>query len=279
MGYEKDDLIKELWNFKSSVNEYVWLCAELTSEKQKSGEYPKDDLSTWLKHQKELQILYGKLEHIIVAISGKTIEELPFEKALSTGTLLDMNSAKQFCMDSMDMIPVLIGKVELLSDNQCRKLINKSDAEILIEHVPTAFIAHGGESEALDKLQSFLQALGVKPIVAELEPSGGRWIEQHVDKCMSDADCAIILATYGHIIDVKTGDKHPRLNVMDEFGRCRTAFENKRTIILLEEGVSLSTNVSGIVRVSFTSECMDRALIKVASELTEIGLIRAIKAE
>jgi len=278
MCHEKDDLIKELWNFKSSVNEYVWLCASLTSEMQKSGEYPKADLSTWQKHQKELQILYGKLEHIIVAISGRTIEELPFEKALSTGTLLDMDSAKQYCMDSMDMIPVLIGKVELLSDNQCRKLINKSDAEILIEHVPKVFIAHGGESKALEKLCNFLKALGIEPVVAEVEPSGGRLTEGQVDECMANADCAIILATFGNIVDNKTGDKHPRLNVVDELGRCRKTFP-KRTILLLQTGIELPSNVSGIVYEQFATQSMDKAFIKVARELAKFGLLRAVKIE
>jgi hypothetical protein len=278
MGYEKDELIRELRNFQSTINEYLLLRHSLVNEYKKSGHYPTNELDKWKKHQEKLQILYGKLEQIIIAISGKTIGDLPFEKALSTGALLDTDRGSQPILDSIDMIPILIGKVEVLSDNQCRKFINKSDAEILIEYIPKVFIAHGGQSKALEKLRYFLEALGLKPVVAETEPSGSRSTEGQVDKCMSDADCAIILATYGYIEDRKTGHKHPRLNVVDELGRCRKVFPN-RTILLLQNHVELPSNDKGIVYERFTKQSMDKAFIKVAKELTEFGLLRAVKVK
>lgn len=139
-----------------------------------------------------------------------------------------------------------------------------------------AFIAHGGKSASLNKLYSFLEALGVEPLVAEIEPSEGRLTEEQVNKYMKQADCAIILATYGHIVDEKTHEKHPRLNVVDELGRCRKVFPH-RTILLLEKGVDLPSNVSGIVRERFTKQNMEKAFIKVAAELRAFGLIRPIK--
>ena len=93
---------------------------------------------------------------------------------------------------------------------------------------------------------------------------------------MKHAHCAIILATYGHIVDEKTREKHPRLNVVDELGRCRKVFP-QRTILLLEKGVSLPSNVSGIVYERFTKQNMEAALIKVAKELRAFGLIRPIE--
>jgi len=137
---------------------------------------------------------------------------------------------------------------------------------------PKAFIAHGGKSASLNKLCSFLEALGVEPLVVEVEPSEGRLTEEQVDKYMKKADCAIILATYGHIEDVKTRKKHPRLNVVDELGRYRKVFPD-RTILLLEKGVNLPSNVSGIVYQHFTKQNMEKAFIKVAAELRAFGLI------
>jgi predicted nucleotide-binding protein len=139
-----------------------------------------------------------------------------------------------------------------------------------------AFIAHGGKSAALSKLHSFLEALGVEQLVVEVQPSEGRLTEQQVDEYMKQADCAIILAAYGHIEDVKTHKKHPRLNVVDELGRCRKVFPH-RTILLLEKGVDLPSNVSGIVYEHFTKRNMENAFIKVAKELRSFGLIRPIK--
>jgi predicted nucleotide-binding protein len=141
---------------------------------------------------------------------------------------------------------------------------------------PKVFIAHGGKSASLNKLCSFLEALGVGPLVAEIEPSEGRSTEGQVNKYMRQAHCAIILATYGHIVDEETHEKHPRLNVVDELGRCRKIFPH-RTILLLEKGVDLPSNVSGIVRERFTKQNMEKAFIKVAVELRAFGLIRPIK--
>lgn len=139
-----------------------------------------------------------------------------------------------------------------------------------------AFIAHGGKSAALSKLCNFLNALGVEPLVVEVRASEGRLTESQVDKYLNEADCGIILATYGHIIDAKTRKKHPRLNVVDELGRCRKVFPD-RTILLLEKEVELPSNVSGIVYEHFTKQNMEKALIKVANELRAFGLIRAVK--
>jgi predicted nucleotide-binding protein len=141
---------------------------------------------------------------------------------------------------------------------------------------PKAFIAHGGKSAALNKLYSFLEALGVEPLVVEVEPSEGRLTEEQVDEYMKQADCAIVLATYGHIEDVKTRKKHPRLNVVDELGRCRKVFP-RRTVLLLEKGIDLPSNVSGIVYEHFTKQNMENAFIKLAKELRTFGLIRPIK--
>ena len=141
---------------------------------------------------------------------------------------------------------------------------------------PKAFIAHGGQSARLRKLCGFLRVLGVEPIVAEWSASKGGWTEEHVNKLMEDADCDIILAEYGGIIDIKTGAKHPRLNVIDELARSRKRHLN-RTIILLEKGVELPSNVKGIVYEHFTKQNMEKAFIKVANELKAFGLIRAIK--
>lgn len=141
---------------------------------------------------------------------------------------------------------------------------------------PKAFIAHGGKSEALEKIKEFLRALGVEPLVVEEQPSEGREKEQQVTKYFKEADCEIVLATYGDIVDQKTGAKHPRLNVVDELARGRERFPNK-VILLLERGVSLPSNVSGVVYGEFTQDNMEAAFIKVAKELRAFGILRAQK--
>ncbi len=140
---------------------------------------------------------------------------------------------------------------------------------------PKVFIAHGGETKSLGKLKSFLDALGIEPLIVEEQAIVGRLTEPQVEHYLQQADCGIALATQGGIIDAKSGSKHPRLNVIDELGRMRNAYPNK-TILLLERGTQLPSNVSGIVRISFTQNNIEKAFTKIAKELAKFGIIRAI---
>jgi len=145
-----------------------------------------------------------------------------------------------------------------------------------IDESPKIFIAHGGETPALEKLEHFLTALGVIPIIAEKQPSEGRSVDDQVNWCLEQSHCALVFATHGYIVDQKTAKKHPRLNVVDELSRCRNAFPD-RIILLLEEGVDLPSNVSGIRYERFNPQCMDKAFISVARELNAFRVIKAVK--
>jgi hypothetical protein len=138
-----------------------------------------------------------------------------------------------------------------------------------------AFIAHGGETPALDKLKSFLSALGVDPIVVEEQPSRGRSVGENVDYYARQCDCAVILATKGDI-DGKTGSFIPRGNVLIEIGKAQELFKD-RIVYLIQAGVNIPTDISEKVRGRFTTSCMDDAFIKVANELKEFGIIKVIK--
>ncbi len=147
----------------------------------------------------------------------------------------------------------------------------------VVDPIPKAFIAHGGQTACLRRLCEFLDTLGVKPLVAEWSESEGRWTEDHVGRMVEDSDCYVILAEYGNIVDLKTGAKHPRLNVIDELGRSRQRHPSK-VILLLEKDVSLPSNVSGIVYERFTKRSMEKAFVKVARELRAFGILKSVKA-
>lgn len=236
----REELVRKSGKFKSTVVEFS---ARQYLTRVQGGK--EEDLDMWVLG---LDLFYDSATHV---------------KALSC------------CIDATNQA---IGKLQSDIRNGYRdeqgKVIGKADG--IDTAPPKAFIAHGGKSTALNKLCSFLEALGVEPLVVEIQPSEGRLTEPQVDEYMKQADCAIILATYGHIVDEKTRKKHPRLNVVDELGRCRNAFPD-RTILLLEKGVDLPSNVSGIVYEHFTKQNMENAFIKVAKELRRLRLIRPMK--
>ena len=143
---------------------------------------------------------------------------------------------------------------------------------------PKAFIAHGGRSGVLDKLREYVHALGIDPLVVELLTSQGMSVDDKVNKYIKDADCGIVLATKGGIVDTtsKTPRRHSRLNVIDEYERLRAAFPH-RTVLLVENGVDLPSNISGITYERFARQSMDRAFTAVARELTAFGILKAVK--
>lgn len=139
------------------------------------------------------------------------------------------------------------------------------------------FIAHGGDSPALNKLKRFLIALGVYPLVVEEEPSQGRSVGDNVDWWANKSDCAVILAAKGDI-DGNTGEFIPRGNVSMEIGKLQPILNN-RLIYLLEEGTKFPTNIAEKVWERFSESSMDNAFTKICCELREFGLIHTTKTQ
>jgi predicted nucleotide-binding protein len=169
----------------------------------------------------------------------------------------------------MDNVNEAIGR--LGAEPELDKLLKTTSSS----ESPKAFVAHGGESAARDKLDSFLRALGVTPIIVEEQPSEGRSIDRNVEYHLKQCDCAVILAAKGDV-DGRSGEFIPRGNILNEVGRCQEIFPN-RTVYLLEEGVKFPTNIDEKVWERFTEESMDRAFIKLTKELRAFGLIRPTK--
>ena len=141
-----------------------------------------------------------------------------------------------------------------------------------------AFVAHKGETTSLDKLRTFLDAIGIECLIAESEPSDGRSVEGQVTWTYEQADFAIILATKAGVKDDKKGTQYMGLNVADELGRARVTFRN-RIILLLQQGVEPHTNINEIVHERFSPGSMDKAFTKILRELKNWGMIKLVKQQ
>jgi predicted nucleotide-binding protein len=265
---DRDALIKELNGFYQKLQQLQNLREAEDNAKASSLDVEKCEAL-----RRELLRESGKFQPIVTKLTERrSAVAFGQEFALWPEALRGQRSVTRAMALSMliDAVIEAIGRLE--AEPELEKLFKATPS---LES-PKAFIAHGGQSACLRKLCDFLEALGVEPVAAEWSASEGRLTEPQVDKYLHEADCGIILATYGHIIDAKTREKHPRLNVVDELGRCRKVFPD-RTILLLERDVELPSNVSGIVYERFTKQNMEKAFIKVARELRAFGLIQAIK--
>lgn len=179
------------------------------------------------------------------------------------------------------------GKPEQLREYRQKKILAaRAEVEAVISEIekfglpevqeastslPRIFIAHGGKTMALDKLCDFIKALNLDPLIAEETPSEGRSVNEQVEWCLNNSDCAIILGTADDK-DLKDGKLYPRRNVHIEIGRVQERFPN-RVIYLLEEGASFPSNISEKVYERFTQKNMEKAFIKIAKELTKFGII------
>ncbi len=231
----------------------------------------------------------GGLTKSISDIMGKEIYIEKFGRTYNiwrTGLAANPSAPINFdCLNAcIDVVNEVIGKLEAEHEAEKEKQmlelfeepkISTEKPSKEIKELPKAFIAHGGQSEALEKLKEFLIALGVEPLVVEEQASKNRSIGTNVDWYARQADCAIILATKGDI-DGETGGFIPRGNVLIEIGKAQEIFKD-RIIYLLQAGTKFPTNISEKVWGRFTSSCMDEALIKVTRELTAFGILNAVK--
>jgi len=134
---------------------------------------------------------------------------------------------------------------------------------------PSVFIAHSGEPPVLFRLTRFLEALEVKPIIAEWLPFKGRQVPDQARAAMDGCEAAIVFATAA---DAVAERKQPGRGALTETGILQERFGDK-IIYLVEEGVELGPMLDSFAHESFTQECLESAFYRVVVELKEYGII------
>ncbi len=240
----------------------------------------KEDKESFIRTHDHLLGDIGAFEPLISELSGISSKDIIKGKEYDKWNLAmgSYVSTPEYLDSCIDMTKRAIGK---LGFDIAQGIRNEEIGELIEKPVtvagspPKAFIAHGGKSEACEKLYRFLIALGVTPLIVEEQPSEGRSVGENVDWYARQADCAIILATKGDI-DSKTGRFIPRGNVLIEIGKSQELFRN-RIIYLLQAGAKFPTDINEKVRARFTQQNMDEAFITIARELAKFGILKAVK--
>ena len=164
---------------------------------------------------------------------------------------------------------------ELLTELKLRvKILDSEKGKPQLEP-PSIFIAHGGKSAVRDKVEAFVEALGCKAIIVEDQSGTHFSTGSKVENYLHKADFAVVVATVDRGSE-QDGKIMPRGNVIEEMGRIQESHP-KRRILLLEEGLKLPSNDSNWIWAAFTTNSLDDALIKIARELSSIGLVQATK--
>jgi predicted nucleotide-binding protein len=273
----KQELIKELGQFHDGFDRYRQLVLKQMEEMWKPGGIILGHWEVQIQQLRlELERKYGSLKPIIEKYGSSTRVRLQAGKYEYEAFTSAFGNYKIFSPEALELV---LGTAITAINTTIGRLQSPVPLESVTSATtlasPKAFIAHGGESAARDKLEDFLTALGVIPIIVEEQPSEGRSKDKNVEYYLKQCDFAIILATKGDI-DGRTGEFIPRGNILNEVGRCQEIFPN-RMIYLLEEGAKFPTNIDEKVWERFSGECVDKTLIKVAKELRAFGLIKAMK--
>jgi predicted nucleotide-binding protein len=141
--------------------------------------------------------------------------------------------------------------------------------------VPKAFVSHGKESVALQKLEEFLHNLGIIPLIVKDQPSLDKTVDDKVEYYLNQADFVIILATGDDEFD---GKLHPRQNVIHEVGLSQKTHAGK-IIYLLEEGAEFPSNINPKVWERFKQRNMLSAFLCIIRELRALGMLLAVKGQ
>jgi predicted nucleotide-binding protein len=113
------------------------------------------------------------------------------------------------------------------------------------------FISHGRSADWRE-VQAFIEKdIGLATLELAQEPSAGQTIIEKLESNASSCDSAVIVMT-GDDIDA-SGQARARENVMHEIGFFQAKYGRSRVCLLHEEGVSIPTNLSGVVYVPFPS--------------------------
>jgi predicted nucleotide-binding protein len=151
--------------------------------------------------------------------------------------------------------------------------LGKEDSNV--KESPKVFIAHGGETEARNKVHDYLMALGVQPLIIEEESVAGLTVNQQVEQYLNEADCAVILGTADDK-ELMDGKLNPRRNEYIEIGKLQEKFPD-RIIYLVEEGTSFPSDISEILCTRFTRDNMENAFVSIAIEFRAFGILKAEK--
>lgn len=218
----------------------------------------------------------NKVEVILKAAFGKDSDEYkelesPYIKVLS----FDEEDRQEDYVSDLNLygeaIKRILQKYEILGVPVAPRTTAKES--LMLTPQPKAFIAHGGDSPALRKLKTFLDALGVQPLVVEEQASLDKTLDDKVNHYLGQADCVVILGTGDDEIE---GKLHPRQNVIHEIGLAQNTHPGK-IIYLLEEGAEFPSNIRPKVWEPFKQDNMENAFVYIVKELRALGALKAVK--
>jgi predicted nucleotide-binding protein len=137
---------------------------------------------------------------------------------------------------------------------------------IEIEQSSGIFISHGHNELLKLKLKDFVEnRLKRRAVVLSEQPSAGMTVVEKLERVSNECSSAIILMTGDDAL--RYGGVRARQNVIHELGFFQGKYGRNRVILLVEEGLELFSNISGIVYIRFDPNNFDAAFESLRLEI------------
>ena len=161
--------------------------------------------------------------------------------------------AEHFLDQISTIIGALLAAIDILENIPTSKF---SDLKVIDKSNSRVFIVHGHDDVLKSQLEIFLAEIGLEPIVLHRKADEGLTIIEKFEK-HSDVGYAFILLTpddVGYTVSEdslldteRQKEKRARQNVIFEFGYFVAKLGRQRVCCLYKEGVTLPTDISGIL--------------------------------
>jgi len=147
--------------------------------------------------------------------------------------------------------------------------IRREAGHVVTPNARKVFITHGHAEDVLRRVEDFVRALGLEPVVVKRQASEGQALDDLVEKRLEECDAQIILATGD---DRMNGSWQPRMNVIHEVGLGQRIFKD-HIIYLKEDRCEFPSNIAPKVWESFSRDNLEPAFQKIVKELRAMNLL------
>ncbi|MBN2725047.1 MAG: nucleotide-binding protein [Deltaproteobacteria bacterium] len=185
-----------------------------------------------------------------------------------------LNNFQGYVDNKIQKLKSILGRLDLIPESFSRKKISS-----LKSYSNKVFVVHGHDGGAKANLEIFLRDIGMEPIVLHRQADQGKTIIEKFEQ-YSDVGYAFILLTPDEVAylvsEEKSEDKdrkkekRARPNVIFEYGFFVGRLGRERVCCLLKGGISLPSDVSGIIYKRF-NESIEEVGVGILKELKAAG--------
>ena len=215
-----------------------------------------------------------KIEHILSSFFGGSSSILETFKKADKMRLIG-NGPDSFNISQNTILGTLSAAIDVI------KFEPKAAENITLNKDSKVFIVHGHDEKLKNQLEIFLSEIGLKAIVLHRKPDEGMTIIEKFEKHSKDASYAFILltpddisysASEANMADSDQGkEMRARQNVIFEFGYFVGKLGRKRVCCLYKKGVSLPTDVTGMLYKEIIDN-VEEAALAILKDLKAAGL-------